>query len=176
MQVPSQITFRGLPHSDAIKDHIEEKIEKLHQYCDSMISCHVVVELDNNNHHHGNMHNTRLTLKIPGKDLVTTHNDNEDMYVSIRTAFDDMTRQLENHAELLRDHTKNNQTLASGKIVRLFEDYGFIETNDGAEFYFNKKHVAHPAYDKVRVGMHVHFIEGEGTDGPEAHRVREISE
>lgn len=174
MQVPAQITFRGLPHSDAIKANIEEKIEKLQQYCDNIVSCHVVVELGTKSQHRGNLHNTRITLTIPGKELVTTRNDEEDLYVSIRNAFDDMVRQLENHAELLRDHEKNNQTLSTGKIARLFDDYGFIETNDGGEFYFNKKHVMQPAFEKISIGMNVHFIEGEGTEGPEAHRVRII--
>lgn len=174
MQVPVSITFRGLAHSDAVKEHIEEKIEKLHQYNDHITSCHVVVEFENKNQHRGNLYNTHVTLTIPKKEIISTRNHDEDMYKSISHAFDDLIRQLENHAELLRDHTKNNQTLASGKIVRLFDDYGFIETNDGAEFYFNKKHVAHPAFEKVAIGMHVHFIEGEGTDGPEAHRVRSI--
>ncbi|MCX7121906.1 MAG: ribosome-associated translation inhibitor RaiA [Gammaproteobacteria bacterium] len=172
MQVPVQITFRGLTHSDAVKTHIDERIDKLQQYCDSIIACHVVVEYENKNQNRGNLHNTRLTLTIPGKELVSTHNDDEDMYVSIRTAFDDMTRQLESHVELLQEHVKNNQTLLSGKVIRLFDDFGFIEGNDGNEFYFNAKHVAHPVFDKLTVGASVHFIESTGTSGPEARHVK----
>ncbi len=175
MQVPVQITFRGLPHSDAVKTHIEEKIDKLQHYCNNIISCHVVIEFENKNQHRGNLYNARVTLAIPGKELVSTRNDDEDMYVSIRKAFDDVTRQLENHNALLQEHTRNNQTLMSGSVVRLFEDFGFIENHAGDEFYFNSKHVTHPVFDKLKVGTAVHFIESTGTNGPEAHHVKIIT-
>lgn len=176
MQVPVQITFRGLPHSDAVKTHIEEKIEKLQHYCDNLISCHVVVELENKNQHQGNLHNARVTVKIPGKELVSTRNDDQDMYVSIRNAFDDLKRQLENHNALLQEHTRNNQILMSGKVIRLFEDFGFIENDAGDEFYFNSKHVTHPVFDKLKIGVNVHFIESNGTNGPEAHHVKIVNQ
>lgn len=177
MQVPAQITFRGLDHSEAVKEHIEEKTNKLQQFCHNMIACHVVLEFENKNQHRGNLHNTRLTITVPGRELVTTHNDHEDLYVSIRMAFDDMTRQLEEYIRDLRDG-KNHQPMIYGKIVRLFngDGFGFIESEDGTEFYFNANHVAHPDFHKLSVGMPVHFVQEMGHDGPQAHRVKVITE
>ena len=86
MQVPAQITFRGLPHSDAVKTHIQERVNKLQHFCNNIISCHVVAEFENKNQHRGNLHNTRITVTVPGQELVTTHNENEDLYLSIRVA------------------------------------------------------------------------------------------
>lgn len=176
MQVPLQITFRDLPHSDAVKSHLEERVAKLQQYCQNIVSCHVVVELANKNQHRGNLHNTRITVTVPGKELVSTHNEDEDMYVSIRTAFDDMTLQLESYVEHMQGQIKNHETaMLSGKIVRLFngDGFGFIEGPDGTEFYFNANHVLEPEFHKLTIGMPVHFVRGMGTDGPQAHRIKQ---
>ena len=173
MQVPVSITFRGLAHSDAVKTHIEEKIEKLHQYNDHITSCHVVIEFENKNQHRGNLHNTRITLTVPGKELVTTRNEEEDMYISIRTAFEDMTRQLEEYMRQLHNG-KHEPIMMAGKIARLFtsDGFGFIESEDGSEFYFNANHIAHTEFHKLNVGMPVHFVREEGNNGPEARRVK----
>ncbi len=175
MQVPAQVTFRNLAHSDSVKEHIDEKIDKLQQMCHSIVACHVVVEFENKNQHRGNLHNTHITITVPGQELVTKLNHNEDMYVSIRDAFDDMTRKLREYIKELRDG-KSHQSLLYGKIVRLFngDGFGFIESDDGTEYYFNANHVAHPDFQKLSIGMPVHFIQEMGHDGPQAHRVKVI--
>ncbi|EKD77671.1 MAG: ribosomal subunit interface protein domain/'cold-shock' DNA-binding protein [uncultured bacterium] len=174
MQVPVQITFRDFPHSDAVNTHLHEKIDHLQKFCHNIVACHVVLELSSKNRHQGNLHNTRITLTVPGKELVSTHNENEDLYLSIRNAFDDMTRQLEEHTRLT--NANHHQSLMYGKIVRLFngDGFGFIESEDGTEFYFNASHVQHPDFHKLSVGMPVHFIQEAGQDGPQAHRVKVI--
>ncbi|MDP1573547.1 MAG: ribosome-associated translation inhibitor RaiA [Coxiellaceae bacterium] len=177
MQVPVQITLRdNLPHTEAVEAHVQEKIAKLQLFCHNIIACHVVIELSNKKQHQGNLHNTRVTIAVPGKELVSKYNEDENMYVSIREAFEDMTRQLEEYVAQMRGEMKNHQSLLSGKIVRLFhaDGFGFIEGHDGTEFYFNANHVSDPAFNHLSVGMSVHFIEGEGTDGPQAHRVKRI--
>lgn len=178
MQVPIQITLRDLPHSPAVEAHIKERAEKLQQFCSSIISCHVVVEFENKNQHRGKIHNTHITVTVPGKELVSTHNTNEDMYVSIRDAFDDMTRQLEGYVAHLKQGN-TSQTMLSGKIIRLFhaDGFGFIEGLDGTEFYFNADHVIHPTFDKLTIGVPVHFImEETGYEGPQARRVKVIED
>lgn len=176
MTIPIQITFGDIPHSNAVKDHLEEKVNKLQKYCHKMVSCHVVLELATKNQHSGNLHNTRLTVVVPGKELVTKKNEDEDLYRSIRDAFDDMARQLEDYARQTNGQDRNHQSLITGEVVRLFpnDGFGFIQTADGTEFYFNAKHVANPSFGKLSVGMTVHFTSEEGHDGPQAHHVREV--
>lgn len=177
MTVSRQITFRDIPHSDAIKNHLDEKIDKLAQFCEKIISCHVVVELASRSQHQGNLHNIRITLTVPGKELISKHNETEDMYISIRDAFADMTRQLECYEEQIHGQVKNHQAvILSGTIARLFngDGFGFIESGDGGEFYFNAGHVVHPTFEKLTVGMPVHFVEHNGNDGPQAHRIKLI--
>lgn len=179
MVINHQITFRDIPHSEAVKTHIDEKIEKLSQFSDRIISCHVVVELANKRKHQGNLHNIRLTVTVPGKELISKYNEREDLYVSIRDAFEDMVRQLETYEEHLRGEVKNHQTaLLSGKIARLFngDGFGFIESLDGTEFYFNAGHVINPSFDKLNVGMPVQFVEHNDVNGLQARRVKGIEE
>ena len=104
MQVPVQITFRDTPHSEAVKEHIQEKVDKLQQFCHNIVACHVVVEFENKNQRRGNLHNTRITVTVPGKELVTTHNETEDMYASIDMLIDKLDRQLIKYKEKRRNH------------------------------------------------------------------------
>lgn len=178
MQVTPQITFRDLPHSEAVEIHLHEKIDKLQHFCHNIVACHVVLEFANKNQHRGNMYDTHITVTVPGKELVSKINEDENMYTSIRTAFDDMTRQLESYVQQMHGEIKNHQPIVSGTIVRLFngDGFGFIEKADGAEFYFNATHLLTPEFHQLTVGMPVHFVEGMGSDGPQAHRVRVIEQ
>lgn len=178
MQVPVQITFRDFPHSEAVETHLHEKIDKLQQFCHNIVACHVVLELANKNQHRGNLYDTRITITVPGKELVSKLNEDENMYVSIKTAFEDMTRQLENYVQQIHGDVKNHQPIVSGTIVRLFngDGFGFIEKTDGSEFYFNATHVVTPSFHKLSIGMPVHFVEGMGSDGPQAHRVKGLDQ
>ena len=49
MKIPLQITFRGIPHSDAVEARIREKAAKLERFSSDIISCRVAVEAE---HHH----------------------------------------------------------------------------------------------------------------------------
>jgi hypothetical protein len=44
MQIPLQITFHGIDHSNALEERIREKALKLEQIYDKITSCRVVVE------------------------------------------------------------------------------------------------------------------------------------
>lgn len=102
MQVPLEITFRGLPHSDAVEGKIREKTAKLEQLCDSIISCKVVVEAEHHHQHQGNLFHVRIDLSVPQKQIVVSrdHHDkqaHEDVYVALRDAFEAAKRQLEGY-------------------------------------------------------------------------------
>lgn len=176
MPIPIQITLRQLSHSQAVEKHIQEKAQKLEHFCDHIIHCHVVVELANHNQHHGNLYNTRITVKVPKDELIATHNGEENMYLSIQEAFSNITRQLENYREKLQNNTshRDRETMLTGKIARIDGGFGFIEGSDGAEFYFNAKHVISPAFDKLTVNMPVCFVALESEQGPEARRVKQL--
>jgi ribosomal subunit interface protein len=118
MQVPLEITFRGVPHSDAVEARIREKAAKLEQFCDNIISCRVAVEAEHHHQHQGNLYKVRIDLSVPQKHIVVSrdHHDkqsHEDFYVALRDAFAAATRQLEEHMRIQRGQVKTHNRLVT---------------------------------------------------------------
>lgn len=118
MQVPLEITFRGFPHSDAVEMKIREKVGKLEQFCDYIISCKVAVEAEHRHQHQGNLFHVRVDLAVPNKHIVVSrdHHDRhayEDLYVALRDAFDATKRQLEEYVRINRGEVKNRQATSA---------------------------------------------------------------
>lgn len=125
MGYPLQITFRNMEPSTAIEDHIREKAAKLETFYDRIMSCRVIVEAPHRHHHKGKAYEVRITLGVPGPDIVVNHapkrlsavqsseaeetelaenhrpskhGAHEDLYVAVRDAFHAAGRKLQDHA------------------------------------------------------------------------------
>lgn len=174
MQVPLQITMRNLDHSEAVDERIRTKAEKLNQFSDHIISCEIVVEQSQAHRQNGTLYNIRINLLMPRKkQLVVTNNEQENLYLAIREAFDDMSRQVEDAARKMKGDVKHHPPRLHGKIARLFDDgeFGFIESHNGDEYYFNSDCLHNHTFDYLKIGMPVQFIEKMGDDGMRACRV-----
>jgi len=172
MQRPLQIVFRNMPLSEAVETHIREKVEKLELFYSHIIGCKVTVEIAGKHKHQGNLFNIRLDITVPGSELAVNRDMHEDLYVALRDAFDAAKRQLEDYARRQRGDTKIHEDELHGHVARIFQDgFGFIETQDGREFYFNRDNVVHPDFDKLEVGSEVQFIEEAIGEGLQAKRV-----
>jgi ribosome-associated translation inhibitor RaiA len=106
-----QITFRGLPPSEAIEERVRERAEKLDSLCDRITSCHVLVEAPHAHHHKGKLYEIHLNILVPRHEIVVSRASNanhahEDAYVAIRDAFDAATRQLEDYVRRQRGDVK----------------------------------------------------------------------
>lgn len=100
MQVPLQITLRGMEHTNAIENDIRKKVEKLQNHYKNMVSCQVVGEITKNRTGQGKLYNIQIKVELPGRRyFIVDHNPREDFYVAVHDAFKDMTRQLENGKE-----------------------------------------------------------------------------
>lgn len=113
MQVPLEITFRGVPPSEAVEARVREKAAKLEQFYDRIISCKVAVEAEHHHQHQGNLYHIRIDIAVPSKHLVVSreHHDkqaHEDVYVALRDAFDAAKRQLEEYARIQRGVVKTH--------------------------------------------------------------------
>lgn len=179
MQLPVQISFRGMEPSDAVEAKIRERTARLDRFFDRIMGCRVVVESPHRRHHQGKLFHVRVDLTVPGGELAVTrepaeHHAHEDVFVAIRDAFDAAQRQLEDYARRQRGDLKTHEGLPSGRVSKLFsdEEYGFIETRDGAEVYFHKHSVLDKAFDRLTVGSDVEFVEEQGEKGPQASTVR----
>ncbi len=173
MKIPLQITFRNMPHSEAIEAKIHEKAAKLDRYFDRIMSCRIVVEEAQRRQHQGNLFSVHIDLTVPGKELAVTREENEDPYVAVRDAFNAVGRLLEEHARRKRGEVKTHETPPAGRIIRIIPDqsYGFIITPDQREIYFHRNSVLNDDFSQLKLGDAVSFIEEQGKEGPQASRV-----
>lgn len=181
MKLPLQITFHNMPHDDAIESAIRAHGEWLDQYYDRIMSCRVVVDCPHRHHKEGNFYNVRIDLKVPGAELVvkrepTEHTDYRDLDITIRDAFDEVRRQLEDHARQLRGQLKAHGPMPHARVGRLFRDagYGFFETPEGREIYFHRNSVLAAPFESLEAGTEVCFVEELGDKGPQASTVRPV--
>jgi ribosomal subunit interface protein len=173
MKIPLQITFRNVPHSEAIEATISEKAAKLDRFYERIMSCRIVVEASQRRQHQGKLFCVRIDITVPGKELAVTREEHEDIYVAIRDAFDNASRRLEEHARKQRGVVKTHETQPVGRIVRIMpeQDYGFILTFDNREIYFHRNSVLDGDFSRLKIGIEVAFVEEQGQDGPQAARV-----
>ena len=108
MQEP-QITYRGMPHSPAMDERIRELAQKLEEFHPKITHCHVVVNEPDKHKRHGNQFEVRVDLHVPGREIVATHQKNEDAYVAIHAAFDVLYRQLEEDIRMKRGEVKRHR-------------------------------------------------------------------
>ena len=72
MKQPLEITFRDIPHSDALEADIREKAGKLDQFYDHIMACRVMVEAPHGHHHKGNLYHVRIDLTVPDGELIAS--------------------------------------------------------------------------------------------------------
>jgi ribosomal subunit interface protein len=171
MTIPLDITVRDIEMTPAIDERIRQKAEKLSQYYHRIESCKVVVEASQKNKHQGNLYNVNIEINVPGKILTVNKQPDEDLYVAIRDSFQAMFRQLETFAQKQRGEVKSHFDMKRGAIDRLFVDYGFIKTPEGTEYYFHESNVQNPAFDELKIGSLVSFIEVQSGDTLQAAHV-----
>ena len=115
MQVPLEISFEGLSHSEFVENRIREEVSKLEQFFDKIISCHVSVYLPHKHKTKGNLYAVRIYLTLPGGKIVKVdrrpgkHQAHEEPYVAIRDAFRAARRQLQNLVGIWAGKVKNHE-------------------------------------------------------------------
>lgn len=173
MQLPLQITFEGMDRSEAVEDAVRKKAAHLERFSSEIVSCRVALELLQKHKHQGRPFGVRIDLKIPGRELVVSRVADEDIYIALREAFDDMKRQLEDAVRQRRGDEKQHPRDLHGEVVRLneLEGFGFIRTPDGEEYYFSRDNLAGVRFEQIGIGTGVRFIAEAGAQGLQARRV-----
>jgi ribosomal subunit interface protein len=103
-----QITYRGMAHSPAMDERINELAAKLDDLHPKITRCHVVVDETDRHKHKGNLFEVRVDLHVPGSEIVATRQSHTDAYAAIGDAFDVVTRQLEDTVRRQRGEVKNH--------------------------------------------------------------------
>ncbi len=169
---PLTISIRGeITHSDAAEQKIRKRADQLIKLDPSITACDVTIESPQHKQQHARIYKVTIRLMIPGEVLVANLDETADLYISIRDAFDNIRDQLISYRQQLRGDIKTHATVLQGKIVRLFDDFGFIASNTGEEYYFNTNNLTHAKFNQLKVGTLVRFIAAMGDEGPQAHRI-----
>ena len=195
--IPTQVTFRGLAHSDALEADIRKRIAWLEQFYAGIVGCRVLVEMPHRHRHDGRHFHVRIEVTVPGgAPIVVSHEpslhgplkDVEEAAhrketeiagvhryarVAVHQAFDAARRRLQDFVREQRGAVKTHEVPAHGEIAEISKEdgYGFIQA-DGRQIYFSRASVLDDAFDELVLGTPVAFVEEQGEKGPQASTVR----
>ena len=95
MQVPLQITMHQMERSPALDLRIRDSAAKLERLYPRITRCRVAVEQVELHQQQGRHFGVRVEVRAPGhKDVVSSLQHHEDVYVALRDAFDAVRRKL----------------------------------------------------------------------------------
>lgn len=173
MKQPLQIRFLGMEPSDAVEEAARKKAGKLDTFCRDIMSCRVSIEQTHKHQHQGRPFSVRVDVTLPAHELTVDRVHDEDVYVALRDAFDDMKRQIEETVRRVRGDEKLHPTPLHGEVVRFGDDgrCGFIRTPDGDEYYFGADNVSGMPFEHLQLGTEVQFIPEVASQGRQAKRV-----
>ena len=108
MQLPLEVTYRGLEKTEDIENLIRTKAARLDKFCDHISRCDVAVERPNTAQRQGSPFRVRVDVTVPpGHELVVEekqmeHEMHEPLSKIINDAFKTMERQVKELVEKQR--------------------------------------------------------------------------
>ena len=173
MKLPLQIDFLGMEPSDAVEAAAREKMAKLEHVSSGIVSCRLAIELVHKHQTQGRQYAVRIDLRLKNHHLSVNRVQDEDVYVALRDAVDDMRRQLEDTVQRTRGQEKAHALPLHGEVVRFASEppCGFIRTADGDEYYFDAASLAGARFDDLAIGTPVRFVGEIAAQGRQAKRV-----
>ena len=111
MTIPLEITCRNFPSTPTIEQHVRKHIQRLARYCDDIVSYRVLVETPHRHQRKGRLYHVRITLRLPGGELVVNRDPperraHEEVHVAIRDAFNACRRELQDYVRVRRGDVK----------------------------------------------------------------------
>lgn len=118
MKPPYELVFQGKPRSDALEAEAARHVSKLDRFRQDISHCRVNVVLDEKHDHQGKPFNIRIEITIPGHQLVSSKEHDEDVYVALRNAFGNVTRMLEDTGRKQRGRGKRHDEHPAGPATQ----------------------------------------------------------
>lgn len=101
------ILFLETTRSDAVEAKIRERAELLARFSRDIQRCEVRVSSPHGHHRKGRLSAVHIRLTVPGEEITIERQPGEDdVYVSIREAFDAARRKLEDYERRQRGEVK----------------------------------------------------------------------
>src|SRR5581483_8428146 len=121
MDIPLELAFHNIDPSDAMKNAVQEHVEKLETFYDHIIGCRVVIEIPHKSHRIGsNAPDVHVVLRVPGKEIVVTREQAADDknavngYALIHEAFQAVQQQLKDYRRIRHGEVKRKPSAADG--------------------------------------------------------------
>ena len=108
-----QITLRRIDRSEALESRIRALAARLERHSTAIQSCRVLVEAPHQSMHQGAQFVARLAVKVPGGEIVVNRDHDDDVYATLRDAFDAADRQLADYARRRRGRADRHAEAAA---------------------------------------------------------------
>jgi len=181
MQIPIEVTYRGMEKRDSIDKLINDKARKLEEICDYISSCRVAVESFQKQRSAGNRYRVRLDITVPpGHEIIVDKKpvkgaELEPLPTMVRESFAAAKRQLKELVERQKGEVKSHpEQELEAVVAKLFkdEDYGMLESVEGREIYFHRHSVLNNDFDRLEIGTGVRYVQELGDEGLQASTVQ----
>ncbi|MGE3989579.1 HPF/RaiA family ribosome-associated protein [Pseudorhodoplanes sp.] len=187
MQVPLEIAFHNVDHSDWAEDEIRGHVARLEEIYKRLTSCRVRVDQRANNANQTIPPVVRIEIGLPGhKDIVVAHEPEHlqrkfqrpDLHHAINEAFRLAERQLSTFKERVSDrktaltHEAAQEFLGQVAEMHADKDHGFLMTKEGGLLYFHRNAVLIGEFDRLKRGDALSYVEEVGDTGPIATKIR----
>ncbi len=187
MQVPLEIAFHNIDHSDWAEKEIRNHVARLQDIYNRLTSCRVRVDQRATNEQQTIPPVVRIEIGLPGrKDIVVAHEPDRlqrrfqrpDLHNAINEAFRIAERQLSEFKERQADRTAVISHEAAnefrGQVAEVLpeRDHGFLMTKEGGLLYFHRNALLVGDFDRLKRGDAVSYVEEVGDTGPIATKVR----
>ncbi len=114
MQIPVEVSFKDVDHSDAVEEKVREEAQKLERFFGHINSCRVVIEAPHKHQARGRLFHVGIHLTVPPAQSIDVDKSHAadprhaDVNVAIKDAFKAAARQLEDYARKLRGDVKTH--------------------------------------------------------------------
>jgi len=125
MQVPVQVVLKKVPQPAAAREEIRKAAVALERFHGRVTNCRVSVTNPDTRHHTGGLFDVHLVVSVPGHaDIVVSRRaedqpEREHLSVSLRKAFAQARRRLQDTARQMRGDVKTSR--ARSRTVRTVE-------------------------------------------------------
>ena len=101
------IHFLDMPASEAVEAKIRDRVGGLSRFSPDIQKCVVWVASPHGHHHKGDVYGVRIRLTVPGDEIdIDLQPEEDDVFISIREAFDAARRKLEDFERRQRGKVK----------------------------------------------------------------------
>lgn len=180
METTPQIDFQGMAPNETMRAAVIDHIAELEKRFGRITTCRVVVAAPSPHHRTGRAYDIHVRLGLPdGREVNvarTPGNDERlaDPGFAIAEAFKRARRRLQDRVRRMQGAVKAHEAAPVGTVARIDAagGFGFIDTADGREIYFNANSVLNDGFKRLKPGNRVSFAEEAGEKGPQASTVR----